>query len=151
MTRTSTGSPAGSIEKMVADAFEKMARILVPAPNEIFLDIDNQEDERHARRTLADEAYLTAFKSVGREIQNVEWEPSPSGKANHWHVAVVFNEPLTPPERIALQAALGSDRVHELLSILAHFGGNPIPTVLFKEPAYAKGTIAALDQEADRG
>ena len=151
MTRTVDGSPAGSIEKMVADAFDKMKRIVVPAPNEVFLDIDNEDDERHARRILADEAWQIAFRSVGREIQNIEWEASSSGKPNHWHVALVFNDALEPAARIAIQASLGSDRKHELLSIIALLGGNPIPTVLFKEPAYAKGTALPLPKEDDRG
>ncbi len=56
-----------------------------------------------------------------------------SNHGNHWHVEVISSQGLNKAERIALQAALGSDRKRELLSLCRYFAGSRYPTLFFEE------------------
>jgi hypothetical protein len=103
--------------------------IVLPGPRELFLDIDDDESMAHYEAMLAFCTNDPLFPM--REIKRTV---SPGA---NWHVYVeVFSkEPLDPMTRIALQAALGSDRKRELLSALRiHFGLDRPPTVFFERP-----------------
>jgi hypothetical protein len=62
---------------------------------------------------------------------------SRSGKG--WHYVIRLGVDLEPVERIALQAALGSDGFRELLSIASVQNGVEHPSMLFKPPAVPEG------------
>lgn len=106
-------------EKASEQAAKKGCRVVLPAPNELFVDID-------------DFASLAVFrKNVERlkEYMPCTWEEreSPSGLPDHRHMVVTLEEDVDPFERIALQALLGSDRTREMLSWqrLQRYEANP--------------------------
>jgi hypothetical protein len=111
-----------------AKAYAKGLDVVVPKPNELFVDIDSKDD-------LA--VFVTHIGVMAAAIP-ATWtiKPSPSGKEHRYHATVVLSRDVTVAERIALQAALGSDRLHECLSIISALGGNDTPTLFFeKKPA----------------
>lgn len=89
-------------------------RVDLPGPYELFIDIDSQEDREHY------DAMRAILIQNGIEIVSERETPSSKSAERHSHIRLVLNspEPLTPIERIALQACLGSDRKRELLSWL---------------------------------
>jgi hypothetical protein len=101
-------------------------RVVIPEPNQLFLDIDDSE------------SFLVFVANIGilgdlAESQSIK--PSPSGKAGRFHITVTLSRPVKDAfERIALQALLGSDRKHETLSWRAALAGMPNPTVFFEKP-----------------
>lgn len=111
-------------------AKDKGRRVVLPGPRELFLDIDGAEAATFACEAI--ERLRDAF-----EIVDYVWRPSPSGRDDFWHVTVTIGHDVTPAERIAMQAALGSDRMHEGLSLAAHRAGNQTPTVFFELPGPA--------------
>ncbi len=95
-----------------------------PAPNELFIDID-------------DAASLAVFHEnigiLGDFVIGFERSPSPSGKPDRFHIRVKCKRNLTDDnERVALQALLGSDRKHEILSWKAAWSGVIGVTVFFE-------------------
>ncbi len=97
-----------------------------PADNELFVDID-------------DAASLKVFHStigvLGELVTGFDRAPSPSGRSDRFHVRVRLSRPVKDAfERCALQAMLGSDRLHEALSWLAASKGVVAPTVFFEKP-----------------
>ena len=53
-------------------------------------------------------------------------------KSGNTHVLITLAEPLSPPWRLALQAALGSDGIREVLGLKRYENGIPEPSALFK-------------------
>jgi len=85
--------------------------IVHPRPNQLFLDID---DEDH--RAVFDELFprmAEVWPGVSYEIRE-----SPSGAPGHYHIVVTMPRDFTELERIALQAALGSDQKQALYSLV---------------------------------
>lgn len=113
----------------VAKAAALGLAIVYPNPRELFLDIDSDAD-------------FAAFKKhVAIVIAHVEaWRstPSPSGRSGRRHVVVTLKRELSDVERIAWQAALGSDRIRELLSLRNIANGNTRPPTLFFEKVEEK-------------
>lgn len=62
-------------------------------------------------------------------VANVERWTSKSGNA---HIKIILSEPFPVTVRLALQAALGSDGVRELLSLKRLMNGCDEPSYLFK-------------------
>ena len=58
--------------------------------------------------------------------------PSPSGRPGRHHVVVTMPRPVSPMERIALQAILGSDPIREMLSWFRIERGIEEPTIFFE-------------------
>ena len=99
--------------------------IVYPQPDELFLDID-------------DAASLETFGKhspiLGDLITGYRTEPSPSGDPFKYHVTVKLSRPVKDAfERIMLQALLGSDRLHEILSWSAATNGAVQPTLFFEK------------------
>lgn len=118
---------AGKVRRDFAEhqAREKSCVIVEPKPNELFIDIDFEEE-------------LEYFK---RQIKRVElrwpctWraQSSPSGKPGRYHVYVAFiDRELDHWQRIALQAVLGSDRIRELISVQRLLDDDVQPTLFFE-------------------
>lgn len=96
--------------------------VRLPQPKELFLDIDSKEDYTH-------------FTNMVALLPGVEtWVKTPS-KSGYpkCHIVVNMSRPIRADERILLQACLGSDRKHELLSYLRHCDGNESPSVFFEK------------------
>ncbi len=96
--------------------------VRVPNDNELFLDLDTRNDFLHFQNTIAN---LPDVKTWVRTPSNSGYPKS--------HVVVTLNRNVSNEERILLQACLGSDRLHELLSYLASRQGNPQPSVFFEK------------------
>jgi len=99
--------------------------VRTPADNELFIDIDN---------SLEFDQFVRNYDIVDRfaGIQNVFTTPSrskPEGK----HIVVILYNKITPLERIALQAILGSDRRREGHSIIRLQDGDREPTLFFEK------------------
>lgn len=73
-------------------------------------------------------------------------------KSGRTHCFIRLCERITPTERIALQAALGSDGLREILSLKRVQRGDLTPTLLFEvrgeEKAKTQATEEALDKVA---
>lgn len=113
-------------ENATAAATAKGLVVVVPKANELFVDIDDEES-----RTL-----FEARIGIVVDVIPCTWvmRPSPSGLPGHFHVTVTLPLEVTAIERIALQACLGSDRLHELLSWRALMRGSSMPTLFFERP-----------------
>ena len=96
-------------------------KIRIPKADELFIDIDNEQGYR----------VFTHLVALLPTVDSWEGKPSKSGLP-HRHIVVKLKTQVSNLERIALQAILGSDRKHELLSYLANAAGNPFPSVLFE-------------------
>ena len=100
----------------------------LPAPNELFIDIDS--DEGHA--------LFTRMRSV-LEINGIhftEVKIEASRTEGHMHIRATLPFDVTDEVRILLQAVLGSDPKRELLSWLRiHSDMDRAPTVFFEEAA----------------
>lgn len=111
-----------------AAAAELGLRVRLPADDELFVDIDS------------DEAFNTmvAMRDVLRESGfglTLRWITDSKSGYPHQHVCLVAWRALTPLERVALQACLGSDRKRELLSFLRIEEKTDRPPTVFFEKA----------------
>ena len=115
------------------DAVEKAARLgmdlVIPKPDEIFVDLDCED----ARCIF--ESRLVIFCKLW---DGVSYCITPSSSPGHYHAIVTVPElaPLSDHERIALQAALGSDCFREMLAIFHGRAGYQYTLVFFEK----KGT-----------
>jgi hypothetical protein len=100
--------------------------LVEPGPNELQIDIDDYESEK---------VFYTNLEILGRYISVVSSVviPSKSGGVRK-HITVTLVREVTPLERIALQAVLGSDRKREVLSLIRVFQGDENPTLFFEKP-----------------
>ena len=103
--------------------------VVLPANNQLQIDIDS--DEHYAAFVRSAEVVLRNW-SDACEIE-IEDHPSSSGLPCR-HITLTLPFAVNPWQRIALQAALGSDPVRELLSATRMLRGDIHPT-LFVEPA----------------
>lgn len=125
----SYASDSLSYERAVKTAAARGLEIVLPANNELFIDIDSDADFRVFNEQ---KKVLAQTETILRE----EVRYSASGPP-HRHIVLVLKRELSPMMRIALQASLGSDRKRELLSMQRACAGNPHPTLFFERPAGA--------------
>jgi hypothetical protein len=123
MTQTDGGyeMKAATREELEAKATSTNRIVVYPESNQIFIDIDNAD---------AYETFLTLHDILRKHPSYGSATFRNSRTLGHKHITVSFKTPLEPWQRIALQAALGSDRKRELLACLQ---GNPGPTVFFED------------------
>ena len=112
---------ADTIESARAKASVLGRVVVFPKSNELFIDIDTPT------------AMLKFVRGVAR-LSGVTYlvRPSPSGRPGRHHVVVTMPHQVTPMERIALQAMLGSDSVREMLSWMRIQRGIDEPTLFFE-------------------
>jgi hypothetical protein len=105
--------------------------LCVKLPNErqLFVDIDSE----HSKEVF--DKNLTTLSGFFR-VMNINITPSASAKPWHYHAVVELEQEITPLERVALQAVLGSDTVRELLSFVSIMKGYKKPTVFFERKAF---------------
>ncbi len=129
-TAQATGNPGSNLNTDPAETAEERGQIVVhPLPTDLLIDIDTNEDRRHCYHMLA------IMDACGYRTTVLSDAPSKSGD-EHRHIYVRCDRVLTPEQRIALQAACGSDRKRELLSMLRTWGGTRPPTLLFEAPGF---------------
>ncbi len=115
------------------DAVEKAKRLglrlVEPNPDELLIDIDSFE-----QRADFDKRFRQ-FLKLWPDAEFVV-VPSVSGKVDHCHIYVNSPalEPLDPLERVALQAALGSDPFREMLAVIHKRAGYKYTSVFFEKP-----------------
>lgn len=112
-----------------ADPYEKAKelglQVVLPGDNELQLDIDNLEDLD----------FVDAQLKIMKGKEEFVITKRTKSKSGNDHVYIALDRALSPIERIALQACLGSDRKRELLSLMALFTGCEYPaTLLFEKP-----------------
>lgn len=99
--------------------------VVEPKPNELFIDIDREEDLEFFHKNIV---HVAKRCSLTVEMR-------PSLRKGHFHVVVRFaDRELMLWERIAFQAVLGSDRVRELISVFRLLDGDKAPTLFFEKP-----------------
>ena len=114
-------------ERVIAEA-EGMGLIVdLPEDNELQIDIDSGTDMDRFRRS---------FEILKRELgiidDDVTITPS-RNKVDGRHIRVRMGFDLSPIQRIALQAACGSDPIRELLSLVRLFAGDEHPTLFLEK------------------
>lgn len=116
------------IAKMQAEGY----RIVYPAPDELQIDMDTDEHF---------ETFKHQVKILIREYPNIEYtiNPSKNGLPGR-HATIKMPFPMQNEERIAWQAAMGSDPIRELISLMRIKRGDNYPTI-FVEIALEKGLI----------
>jgi len=120
-----------TLEAAVEAATMKGLVLKFPAADELFVDIDSNEDfevfEKHVAR-------LGAFVPVS----SIEITPSNSAGERRHAVVKLGRDVVSDSERVLLQAVLGSDRMRELLSwARIQSGLREHPTVFFERPESA--------------
>ncbi len=93
-----------------------------PLANELFVDIDSKEDLARFDR-VKDLIHIINSTSVTKS------RSKPEGK----HIVCNLDRPITPLERIALQAILGSDPRREAHSYNRLQANDPLPTLFFEK------------------
>jgi hypothetical protein len=126
---------APSSDRAFEKAKEQGLKVVVPASNELQIDIDTEEDYdlflAHIKILL--QFGVAEFKSA----------PSKSGLPKR-HVTVTLPYDLNHWQRIALQASLGSDRKREILSCIMVMAGDPLPTIFLEKDGDAPAPPAAI-------
>lgn len=100
--------------------------VIEPGPDEIFVDLDSQQDQ------YVMEALLPLFSQNGLAIEVVKVSRSRNGNK---HAYLKAGRSLTDLERVALQAILGSDRKREAMGFLRILNGIAPVTLFFEKPA----------------
>jgi hypothetical protein len=112
----------GYIARMEAEGY----RVVFPADNELQVDIDS--DEQYAAFNKSWPIFCRDTQHYALEFPGKRETPSRSGLPRR-HITVTLPFEVTPEQRIAWQAALGSDPVRELLSMLRLQRGDEHPTL----------------------
>lgn len=114
-----------TIESRNAAADRQNLDVRLPSFDQLFIDIDDE---------WAHTKFLRNIEILKQEFPFLDWESTPSKSGlPHRHIVVTLHEPIeTQEQRLMLQAFLGSDPTHELLSWIAGRHGNTQPTVFFE-------------------
>lgn len=111
-------------------ADERGQVVVYPSSTDVFVDIDNDADYAFLQARLLDlDTHYHELKLI-----LLSAAPSQSGLP-HRHVYLRANRDLSDAERIALQGALGSDRVREFLSLLRAWQGGAA-TTFYEAPGW---------------
>jgi hypothetical protein len=110
------------IEKMKREGFD----VVLPNSNELFIDIDSFEQYKEF------DSMLDVLDKNKVQFKVLKDEYSRSGLPRR-HIVIKLERDLSPVERIAFQAALGSDRTRELLSLLRYFMKDKNPTLFVEK------------------
>lgn len=131
-------SKSDPLVRAIEAAKAKGLVVVHPGPCELFIDID---DWQSLRRFQAQWGIVKDQIGGSYEVRS-----SPSRKAHRHHVYVTLDRPVVDnAERIMLQALLGSDLLHEVLSWLSHVRGETAPTLFFERPEDVRTT--SVDDE----
>jgi len=104
------------IERMEKEGYV----VVTPGRTEVQVDIDSKEQYAVFLKQLD---ALEKRGSVARVIMTIS-------KSGGRHFRVFLHREINKVERIAIQAALGSDPLRELLSMFQYWDGDPIPSLM---------------------
>lgn len=102
------------------------------APDVLLLDLDSPEAVAQFERVF--EAFARNFDFLGAE----RWK----SKSGNTHIRIRLSKPWDIQTRLVLQAALGSDGVKEMLTMLRVWNGIEEPSMLFQPPGAVIESIA---------
>ena len=118
-------------EKLTVYAYDNGLEIVLPNPNELFIDLDSEQ---------AYELFLAQIEVLKQiiDVTEVSTYPSKSGlPCRHARVTVripkTHGSPLGVMERLALQTMLGSDRRCEILRYMRHCFNDPNSTLFLEK------------------
>ena len=113
-----------SLDKARVSAAESGLAVIEPQPDVLLLDCDSWQDKLRAS------AMLDALGRLFGGFEVIDRYKSKSGKG--WHLVVKIGVQLTPIERVALQASLGSDGFREMLAVACIRNGVCEPSSAFQ-------------------
>jgi len=108
------------IKRMGAEGFV----VYYPKANELLIDIDNVQHE---------DVFARSFEILKREFPDVTMRQNKSKSGVGTHIRIELPWELSTFERIAWQAALGSDPVRELLSCIRAVRNDEHPTMFIEK------------------
>lgn len=120
-------------EEFVKTVEQAGYEVVLPEPHHLQIDIDTDEQYEVFRKSAA--CLARNWKALGfrKGLPVVEEHPSKSGLPRR-HITIHLPFEVTPWQRIAFQAALGSDPLRELLSAVRLFRGDEHPTLFVEKP-----------------
>lgn len=111
------------VERMKGEGLE----VHLPDDDMLFIDIDNKDQLLVFRR---------CYPIFARDVSVVETLATVSKSGIGIHVRIKMKGKLSHEERIAWQAALGSDPVRELLSMIRYHNSDDHPTLFVEKPGW---------------
>lgn len=113
---------ATALDDAIAEAKAEGFDVVRSDDRTLLLDLDTPESLAQYKRVLP--LLLEHF--------NVDALTKWKSKSGNTHVSIKLTDTYPPMVRFALQAALGSDAVRELLIVLQHLNGCNEPSLLFR-------------------
>jgi hypothetical protein len=113
--------------------------VVLPAKDELQLDIDNAEDY---------DVYLSNIERFHEHLFTVisaKEAPSRSGKGKH--ITIKLENEISPEQRILYQLLLGSDRVREMLSYVRFLNDDLNPTLFVEQAGPTEPPLLAAPPE----
>ncbi len=109
----------------IEEKAKKLGKVVVyPNRYQLFVDIDSDTDHMRFNDLVA----------ILEQSERITHFAFPSKTPGHCHIIVTLDREISPWERVALQAAMGSDRKRELLAILNARHGDPGTNCFFMDP-----------------
>lgn len=122
------------------DKAERLGMALViPGDDELFVDLDSKG---------ALDLFDSRFKQFIKVCPTARRQFTTS-KSGNWHVYVtVPGSKFTMEQRIALQAALGSDPLREMIAVFHHAEGYEYPSVFFEHHGTVRSDIPHVKEQS---
>jgi hypothetical protein len=117
-------------------------QVIIPATNELQIDLDTEEEFQHFQSMWG----VWVYNGFGGGMKTA---PSKSGYP-HRHITITLLDDVTPWQRIALQAALGSDPKREILSAIRIYNKDPYPTAFLELKEETDGTSTSKDSNRNQ-
>jgi hypothetical protein len=127
-----------ALDRTKADDQAVKEGLLIVEADDYTLQLDFDSEEQWDAFINFRLGHLLTFKVVAR----VWWTASKSGNK---HVYVKLLTPLDVTERIALQAAMGSDPTREFLNLMRVHNDTDKPVLLFEKPDVVEIVVYATD------
>ncbi len=116
-----------SSQASLETAFKEKLRVVIPKSTELFIDIDSDADYAQFNEAYSRLKLYGFFPPLYR-TENVSRNGLPGR-----HITVTLRTDVSPLERVALQAILGSDWKRELYSLFRIKQEEPLPTLFFEK------------------
>lgn len=116
-------------DRAFADAKILGYTVVLPEPNQLQIDIDNEQARTvYSKNIDRFQAHIADLQGEAQEA------PSKSGKPGKSHITLTLNlDRINPENRILYQLMLGSDPVREFLSYIRWINGDSAPTLFYEK------------------
>jgi hypothetical protein len=116
-------------DRAFADAKILGYTVVLPEPNQLQIDIDNEQARTVYSKNI--DRFQAHIASLAGQAQEA---PSKSGKPGKSHITLTLNlDRINPEDRILYQLMLGSDPVREFLSYIRWINGDSAPTLFYEK------------------